>query len=70
MVRKDVINRILILIVICCGVELEGICQIKVVSTNYKEGNNIGYYRRSNPQDTVLVIFNSEHSDVEKSLRR
>jgi hypothetical protein len=40
------------------------------VSTNYKEGNSIGYYRRSNPQDTVLVIFNSEHRDVEKSLRR
>ena len=70
MARKVVINRILILIVICCGFELEGICQIKVVSTNYKEGNSIGYYRRSNPQDTVLVIFNSEHRDVEKSLRR
>lgn len=70
MERIAVINRILILLVFCLGFQLEGICQIKTISTNYKEGNSSNsYYRRTNPQDTVLVIFKSEHRDVEKSLR-
>ena len=70
MERIAVINRIIILLVFCLGFQLEGICQIKTISTNYKEGNSSNsYYRRTNPQDTVLVIFKSEHRDVEKSLR-
>ncbi|MCH7415904.1 hypothetical protein MM213_20555 [Belliella sp. R4-6] len=70
MERIAVINRIIILLVFSLGFQLEGICQIKVLSTNYKEVNNSSNYRRSNLQDTVLIVFNSEHKDVEKSLRQ
>jgi hypothetical protein len=69
MERKIVINRIVTLLVIYFGFALDGICQIKPLSTNFDKANHSSYYKRTNPQDTVLIIFNSEHRDVEKSLR-
>lgn len=67
--RIVVINRIVTLLVIYFGFALDGICQIEPLSINFEKANPSSYYKRGNPQDTVLIIFNSEHRDVEKSLR-
>ncbi|MFC0656593.1 hypothetical protein [Mongoliitalea lutea] len=71
MERIVVINRIIVLLFFCLGFQLDAVCQIKPISTNYKEGiSSKSYYKRSNPQDTILIIFNSEHINVEKNLRK
>lgn len=70
MEQKIVTKRIFVLIICFFGFAIDGICQVIVKSKNYIEDFNSSYYKRENPQDTVLIILAFDHIEVEKSIKK
>jgi hypothetical protein len=70
MEQKIATNRIFVLIICFIVIVTDGICQVTVKSKNRIEDFNSSYYERANPQDTVIIILDFDHLEVEKSLKK